>query len=141
MPQFIEFVNNHWILVSAFLIVLSVTIRYEISRGGKGISSSQLTALVNKEEGVVVDVREEKEFNAGHITNSINIPHNKLANRITELDRYKDKAVILACAAGQHSGSVGRQLRAAGHENVYRLSGGISAWKGDSLPLVKKKTG
>lgn len=137
MEQFIEFVDANWMLVTAFLVVLSVAVRYEISRGGSAISSQQLTNMVNNDEAVVLDVRDEKEFNAGHITHSINIPSTKMANRVTELDKYKGKPIIIACAMGQHSGSAGRQLRAAGHEKLYRLEGGISSWKGESLPLVK----
>ncbi|PCJ17395.1 MAG: sulfurtransferase [Gammaproteobacteria bacterium] len=137
MDQLIVFLDAHWILVTAFLVVLSVAVRYEISRGGTGISSQQLTNMVNNEEALVLDVRDEKDYKAGHITHSVNIPNAKLVDRITELDKYKGKPIIITCAVGQHSGSAGRQLRAAGHEKLYRLEGGISSWSGDSLPLVK----
>ncbi|MBV1884748.1 MAG: rhodanese-like domain-containing protein [Gammaproteobacteria bacterium] len=137
MDQLIVFVDAHWILVTAFLVVLSLAVRYEISRGGTGISPQELTNMVNNDEAVVLDVRDAKEYKAGHITNSISIPNTKLVDRITELDKYKDKGIIITCAAGQHSGSAGRQLRAAGHEKIYRLEGGISTWRGESLPLVK----
>ena len=54
-----------------------------------------------------------------------------------ELDKHKSSPIILVDAMGQQAGSAGRQLRAAGFENVMRLNGGISSWKESSLPLVK----
>ena len=53
--------------------------------------------------------------------------------------RHQDKPVILVCKMGQHAGAAGRILSTSGFKDVRRLSGGITTWKSDGLPLVKGK--
>jgi len=84
----------------------------------------------------VLDVRPDKDFAAGHITGSVNIPYAALANRLPELEKHKDKTLIVVDAAGQHAGTVCRTLHQAGYK-VGRLSGGIGGWRADSLPVVR----
>ena len=55
-----------------------------------------------------------------------------------DLKKYQDKHVIITCKMGQHSGTAGTVLRKAGFEHVSRLRGGITEWRGQSLPVVKK---
>ncbi|AQZ94417.1 rhodanese-like domain-containing protein [Halopseudomonas phragmitis] len=135
--QLIEFIGNHYILTTAFLVVLTLLIVTEGRKAGKVLTTQQATALINREHALVVDVRAKKEYSAGHIVDSLNIPHDSLAKRLVELEKHKDKPLILVCANGQHAGPCAKQLKAAGFNNVSRLSGGISGWRADSLPLVK----
>ncbi len=137
MEQIIEFIFNHPLLSGGFAVLLILLIITEKRRGGQSIGTGELTRLMNQENAVVVDLRDKKEFNRGSITGSLNIPYASLKSRIGELDKHKSVPVILVDAMGQHAGSVGRQLREAGFENVVRLSGGIGTWQGESLPLVK----
>lgn len=132
----IEFVTNHYELSGLFVILLVLLIVTEMRKGGKSLSSRELTALVNSEQGVVLDVRAQKEFSAGHIVDSLHIPYDKVASRLAELEKYKAKTVIVVDAAGQHSGLVSRELKKAGF-NVAKLSGGIATWRADNLPVVK----
>jgi len=137
MPaQLLEFALNHPLLCGAFTALLLLLIVTELRRGGKSLSSRELTALVNSEEGVVLDVRPDKDFAAGHITGALNIPYAALAGRIAELEKYKGKTLIVVDAAGQHAGTVCRTLHQAGHK-AGRLSGGIGGWRADSLPVVR----
>lgn len=138
MALFIEFLSTQWILVAALIVCLSLLFRHESKKGGPTLSSQQLVGLVNKEQAIVVDLRDSKEFQQGHIVDAINIPHAKLADRMAELDAYKAKPVVLVCKIGQHSGAAGKQLAAAGYEQVSRLSGGMSEWQNSQLPLVSK---
>ena len=137
MEQFFDFVINNYLLVGAFAILLALLAVTELRRGGQTINSQGVTRLLNTENAVLIDLRDSKDYARGHITSAINIPHAKLAARMGELDKYKSTPVILVDAIGQHSGAVGKELKAAGFENVVRLSGGIGTWQGDSLPLVK----
>lgn len=139
MERLLEFVLNHPELVVPFAVLLTLLIMLESRRGGKTVSSQQLTHLVNKEEAVVVDVRDSKEFREGHITDARNIPFASLKDNLTQLDKFKEKPVILVCKMGQHAGAAGRILSTSGFKDVRRLSGGISTWKADGLPLVKGK--
>ena len=139
MDRLLEFVLNHPELVIPFFVLLTLLIMLESRRGGKTVSSQMLTNLVNKEDAVVVDVRDTKEFREGHITESRNIPFSSLKDNLTQLEKFKDKPVILVCKMGQHAGAAGRILSTSGFKDVRRLSGGITTWKSDGLPLVKGK--
>lgn len=137
LQQLIEFIGNHYWLTSAFLVVLALLMFTEGRKSGKALSSHQATALINRENALVVDVRPKKEFAAGHIVDSINIPLDSFATRMVELEKHKDKPIILACANGQHAGAASRQLKAAGYAHTTRLAHGINGWRTDNLPLVK----
>ncbi|HCA00545.1 MAG TPA: rhodanese-like domain-containing protein [Pseudomonas sp.] len=117
----------------ALLILLFIT---ETRKGGKSLSNRELTALVNSGEGVVLDVRAKKEFDAGHIVDALNIPYEKLVSRTGELEKHKAKTIIVVDAMGQHAGTACRELQKAGF-TAAKLSGGISSWRGDNLPVVK----
>lgn len=138
MEQLFEFAGNHFLLVSVFIALLVLLVVHETGRGGRTISPQELVNLVNGAGAVVVDLREPKEFEAGHIVDAINIPHHALAERADELQAHKSKPVILACRLGQHTGAAGTLLRGRGFEQVLRLSGGIVEWQNSNLPLVRK---
>ncbi|QLF93285.1 rhodanese-like domain-containing protein [Pseudomonas sp. ABC1] len=132
----IEFVSNHYVLSSLFIVLLALLLLNETRKGGKNLSSRELTTLVNGGQGVVLDVRAKKEFDAGHIVDALNIPYDKLASRTKELEKHKGKTIVVVDAVGQHSGTVCRELKKAGFD-VGRLAGGIASWRGDNLPVVK----
>jgi rhodanese-related sulfurtransferase len=136
VAHLIEFATNHYLLVGIFVVLLALLIAREMSRGGRSLSTAELTALVNKDEGVVIDIRTTKDFAAGHIVGALNIPQDKLTARIGELEKHKAKTIILVDALGQHSGTHARELLKSGF-TAAKLSGGISSWKADNLPLVK----
>lgn len=136
VANLIEFASNHYILVTVFVALAVLLAITEARKGGKSLSNRELTALVNSSEGVVLDVRPKKEFDAGHIVDALNIPHDKLVSRMGELEKHKAKTVVVVDAMGQHSGTVCRDLQKAGYQAA-RLSGGISSWRGDNLPVVK----
>lgn len=139
VSQVIEFIGNHYILCGIFLALLFLLAVTEVRRGGRSINSSQLTTLINSEQAVIVDIRPSKDFGTGHITDSHNIPFEKFASRMTELNKYKeDKIIIVVDAQGQQSGTVAKDLKKAGF-TVAKLSSGVAGWKNDGLPLVKKK--
>ena len=136
VDKLLQFASENLLLVAIFVVLLVLLLLNEIRRGGKSLSSAQLTALVNADKGVVIDVRSSKDFAAGHIVGALNIPHDKLIGRIGELDKHKGKTLILVDAMGQQAGTLCRELLKAGHDAA-RLSGGVSSWKADNLPLVK----
>ncbi|MDL0431536.1 rhodanese-like domain-containing protein [Marinobacter sp. TBZ242] len=138
MERVFEFAVNHYILVSLFVAFLLAILVLESRRGGKKISAQGAVNLINRDEAVVVDIRDRKDFNEGRITGAINIPLNSIKSRASELKKFKDKQIIVADKMGQHSAMAVKQLNAEGYTNVVRLDGGIADWKGSNLPLVKK---
>ncbi len=138
MDRLFEFVVNHYILVSLFVAFLVAILVLESRRGGAKLSAQQAVIRLNRDEAIVLDIRDRKEFNEGRITGSVNIPLSSLKSRIAELNKYKDKQIIVADKMGQHSAMAVKQLNAEGFGNVFRLNGGIADWKASNLPLVKK---
>ncbi|MBS7662373.1 rhodanese-like domain-containing protein [Pseudomonas lalucatii] len=136
LANLIEFVTTHYVLSGSFVVLLALLVFTELLKGGKSLSSRELTSLLNSEQGLVLDVRAQKDFSAGHIVGALHIPYEKLAGRIAELEKHKAKILIVVDAMGQQAGSASRELKKAGF-NAAKLSGGIASWRGDNLPLVK----
>lgn len=137
MDRVIEFASHHYLLVSTFIALWALFFLLEATRGGKSVSPQTATNMVNREDALILDVRGTDEFRAGHIAGSRNIPAAQINDHIGELEGHKDKPLILTCNTGGQSSQVGRQLRAKGFTNVYRMQGGVSAWRNDNLPVVK----
>ncbi len=137
MEQAFEFVSNHLLLVTAFGVLLVALLVTENRRSGKSVSIAMATQLINREEGVVLDLRNQSEYSAGHIVDALNIPYTSLASRMTELDRHKEKPLILVCKMGQHSRAVSKTLMKAGFLRIVRMQGGMAEWSAANLPLVK----
>ena len=136
LAHLIEFATNHYVLTGCFVFLLVLLIVTELRKGGKSLTCRELTALVNSEQGLVLDVRNNKDFASGHIVGALNIPFDKLASRMAELDKHKAKTLIVVDAMGQHAGSVARDLQKAGF-TAAKLGGGTASWRGDNLPVVK----
>lgn len=134
--DFFIFISEQFWLVAAFLVLLYVFIWNEKRRGGKPLTAHEVTRLVNRDEAVVVDLRESAEYAAGHIVNAINIPFNKINDRWEELLPHKEKTIVLADKMGQHAGAAGNTLRRK-EFNVARLQGGVMEWQNQNLPVVK----
>ncbi|BAU77062.1 rhodanese-like domain-containing protein [Metapseudomonas furukawaii] len=136
LAHLIEFATNHYVLSGTFVVLLALLLAHELRRSGRAVSTRELTALVNGGQAIVLDVRASKDFSSGHIVDALNIPFEKLASRIAELEKHKEKSIIVVDAMGQHAGTVCRDLKKAGF-TALKLSGGIGSWRGDNLPLVK----
>lgn len=106
--------------------------------GGSGLTPLQATLLMNREDALVLDVREASEWSAGHIANSRNIPISQLAKRIQELEKFKTRALIVNCQGGNRSTSACGTLKKHGFEKVHNLAGGVTAWKEAGLPVTAK---
>jgi rhodanese-related sulfurtransferase len=85
----------------------------------------------------VLDVRDEKDFTAGHLPRARHVPLRELSGRIGELARFKDKPVIVTDKSAVRAASACRFLRNAGFSNVFLLKGGVAAWQQASLPVEK----
>jgi len=138
MAQFLEFLGNHLVLTGAWVVTLVAILAYQQRTASKAIGTAATVMMINRRDAIVVDVRDKKDFESGHIVDSINIPMVKLKQRIAELQKYKDKPVVVVCKLGQQSGEAAKTLQEAGHAEVYKLSGGLSEWKAQFLPLVQK---
>ncbi len=137
MDRLIEFVSQHYYLAAAWALTLVMLLWNESRKSGKSVSTSEATTLINKEDAVVLDIRTKKEWETGRITGAIHLPLADLDRRLSELDKYKDKPIIVVCNIGQSAGAATRKLQAAGFSKAVRLSGGMTEWRGQNLPVVK----
>lgn len=138
IDQLIEFIQNHPLLTGAFALVLAAWLAYEFKRGNHGVDSGEATTLVNREDAVIVDIRDANDFKAGHIAGARNIPQSRLDERITELNKFKEKPIIVVCKHGQSSGIAVAKLTKAGFSRALKLKGGMAQWQADNLPVVRK---
>ena len=126
MEQFFSFLGDHPILVGTFLLLLFLFFRNERTRAGATVGTQELVRLVNKENAVVLDVRERNEFLEGHIVDALNIPYTSLESRLDEISQHKETPIVIACKMGQHSGAACTLLQKNGFTNVTRLTGGYA---------------
>jgi rhodanese-related sulfurtransferase len=77
---------------------------------------------------LLLDVRTQEEYDAGHIEGSTLIPVDELGNRISEIEDYKDKTVLVYCRSGNRSVTASNILISNGFTKVHNLLGGIGAW-------------
>lgn len=133
----VEFIQNNLLLVVLTLTSGSMLLWPMLRPGGKDISPSDATLLVNRENAVFIDVRSATEFASGHVPDAINIPREKIVERIAEIEKFKDRPLILNCASGMRSSSACGELKKRGYEKVFNLSGGVGAWAQAGLPIKK----
>jgi rhodanese-related sulfurtransferase len=135
-----EFILNNIWLVAMFVASGAVLIWPELSRlmgGTNEVGTLDATRLMNQATTLVLDVRDDAEFAAGHLPRARNIPLADLQNRMGEIGKFKEKAVLVTCQTGMRSGRAMKLLKAAGFTTVYGLKGGLAAWQQASLPVEK----
>lgn len=137
MELFLEFLAQQWMLAGGLVVAMFMLWNHESRKSGRSLTPQQAINMVNTQGGVFLDLRDSGDYGQGHIVNSINIPATKLDARMAELEKYREKPIILVCKMGQQSGAVGKKLNAEAYAGVYRMSGGMMEWGTLQLPLVK----
>ena len=135
MDQLSEFVVNHWILVTAFFVVLGLLISNLASSVG-GVAPQAAVNLINHDSAVTIDIRTKSDFESGHIINAIHIPLAELPKAADKLKKHKDKPLVVYCTAGTLSGQAVKALKGMGFDQIHALKGGLSAWRGENLPVT-----
>ncbi len=141
MQDFIDFGLRHWELSLAFILILVYWLvsEYLEHSGGHGVSPLQLIHLMNREHGVVVDLRDADHFEAGHIIGALSFPEKELMDSLNKLKKYQSKPVILVDKTGAISSRFLNQLIAKGFTQTRYLKNGIQAWSQAKMPLEKGK--
>ncbi|MCL4316272.1 MAG: rhodanese-like domain-containing protein [Gammaproteobacteria bacterium] len=138
MEQIVQFIINHWILFTALLVIVALLLSDGLAQkmlGFKEVSPQEAARLINREDAAVLDVREEQDFKQGHIVNAVSLPLVNLEARTAELEKLKNKPLIVSCQNGQFSARATTVLRKQGFQQVYKLAGGLLAWKDAKFPL------
>lgn len=101
------------------------------------ISPKEAAMLYDEKKAIIIDVREDNEWDEGHIANAIHIPLGQLKDRLPELQAYKDSTIITECRSGRRSLSAQSVLENAGFNKTYSMKGGIQAWTEQGLTTIK----
>jgi rhodanese-related sulfurtransferase len=133
----VKFILDHILTVAIVVLSGGALLWPALSRGGRRATALQVTQLLNRGKTTVVDVRGLDEFAAGHLRDAKNIPLADLPNRIGELEKSKNRTVVVVCQSGVRSDKAVRQLAKAGFEDVYSLDGGLTAWQAAGLPVTR----
>ncbi|WP_261816158.1 rhodanese-like domain-containing protein [Vibrio gallicus] len=143
MQEIFEFAQQNLILTVIWvglIVTLVMNVVKSTTAGYKEIDTQQVTTFINRENGVVVDIRAKDEFKKGHITDSVHILPSEIKNgTFGELENRKSDPIIVVCKTGQTSVESANLLAKAGFEQVFILKNGLSSWADASLPLVRVK--
>jgi rhodanese-related sulfurtransferase len=132
-----EFIVNHWILVTLFVVLSGLIFSDGIQQqlgGVKSLPVNDAVRIVNQLKGQFIDVREKEEFEREHIADSVSQPVSGLNESLSKV-KNKSNPVVLVCASGQRARGAAKTFRQNGFEEVYVLAGGLHAWKQAKLPL------
>lgn len=140
LEELLAFAGRHQLLSLALVGLTLALIFTEIARlfrGFKGLRPAELTALVNRDNALVVDLRPMADFEKGHIPGSKNVQMSQFDPESKQLNAAKALPVVLVCKTGQTASGAASRLKKAGFERVYVLDGGIAGWQQADLPLSK----
>ncbi len=136
----LSFVQTNWMLILVFLLSGGMLLWPLVQRrfgAMKDVGTSEVTRLINRENAVLLDVREAKEYEGGRLPNAIHIPLSQLGSRASELAKMASRPIVAYCATGRRSRVAAAALTRVGFKQIYSLHGGLEAWKKDSLPVEK----
>ena len=135
-----QFVQNNLMLIAVALLSAGMLVWPMIGRrisGVKEVETLEATQLINHRDAMILDVREDKEFSTGHLPNAKHIPLGQLAARLKDVEKFKNKPIVVNCRSGARSATACGILRKNGFEEVYNLKGGINAWQQANMPVEK----
>jgi len=139
MDRILEYAGHHSILAAAAVLAVSVVIAYEMrirAHGFTAASPQDVIRLMNQ-NALVLDIRPQEAYAAGHVAGARHMPSDQLATAGETLKKQKDKPIVVYCDTGPLAASAVRQLIAQGFTKVCSLRGGLSAWRTDNLPVAK----
>lgn len=119
------------VIVSTYAIASAQTINIPAQEAKKMIDS--------KDYGLVLDVRTMEEYTGelGHIDGALLIPVQELKERVGEIEKYKDKKVIVVCHSGVRSRKASDLLLQKGFKKVYNIADGMVGWDSQKYPVKR----
>jgi len=131
--------DNWWLVVIAVVSGFGV-VWPSIARMMSGVPQvgvAEAVNLINRRDAVVLDVRTQGEYGAGHLVGARHVPLVDLKARMSELERFRERPVLVHCASGSRSQVAAKTLKDAGFKEVFNLQGGMGAWTQAGMPTEK----
>jgi rhodanese-related sulfurtransferase len=137
MTSSVDFVRNNLLLfVVAFVSgAMLLWPLFRRTAGGPWVNTTQATHLINREDALVVDVRDPGEYGAGHILGAKSVPLSRVGD--ADVSKRKDRPVIVYCDTGDRASKAIAVLKKQGVQRVVNLTGGLRAWQQAGLPIEK----
>lgn len=138
-----EFFKSNILLIGLALGSGLMLLLPSFKKGAGGVpnlSATEAVTLINRSNAFVLDVRDEAEFASGHIADATHISLANLPERLGELKKYQNKAILVNCQRGMRSAKACDILRKAEFTQVHNLQGGLNAWVEAKLPIVSKSS-
>lgn len=136
--HFLLRIENLLFVITAVISGLLLLWSLVSQRGIKEIDTRIAVQLINHQDALILDVRDDSEYAAGHLPNSKHVPSEKMEERWVELQKFKEKPIVIIYRGGIRSNHASLILKKNGFLQVFNLMGGIDAWKRASLPIVKR---
>ena len=136
--EFIQFLQGELLLTGtlfALIILLIVNIYSEKNRKYQVVDTNGAVSLMDDDDLIILDVREEKERKIGFLSNDINIPMGQVKAKMDTLD--KSKNILVYCKSGTRSDRIADILSKNDFQKVSSLKGGFNAWLKADLPIEK----
>ncbi|OGH01998.1 MAG: hypothetical protein A2600_04630 [Candidatus Lambdaproteobacteria bacterium RIFOXYD1_FULL_56_27] len=92
--------------------------------------------MAKKNEVVLLDVRTPAEYEQAHVEGSLLIPVQDLQTQMGQLDKHKNKEILVICRSGNRSYTAAAMLKEKGFEKAFNVSGGVMSWYQAGLPLT-----
>jgi phage shock protein E len=110
-----------------------------VKRGGTPTLTRDafLQAREHEDKMLLLDVRSQKEFEAGHIPDAVNVPHDHVVSGAEEVSGDKAERIVVYCERGPRAIMAQQALIRAGFSNVVHLAGDMSGWRANGLPTEK----
>ena len=136
--EFIQFLQGELLLTGtlfALIILLIVNIYSEKNRKYQVVDTNGAVSLMDDDDLIILDVREEKERKIGFLSNDINIPMGQVKTKMDTLD--KSKNILVYCKSGTRSDRIADILSKNDFQKVSSLKGGFNAWLKADLPIQR----
>ncbi len=125
--------KNSIYLIASIIILISCAEAQQ--NNVQQLNAIQFDELTKKEKGIIIDVRTQREYERGHIDNSLNLNIYSREFKNGLKDFLKDEPVYIYCLSGSRSNKAAKILADMGFEEVYNLQRGLIDWNRNNLPL------
>jgi len=137
--------SQYFWLAACLLIAASVacTAKDDNAQGAAApmrITADKLSQQIQSSQApLILDVRSEQEFADGHIPGAMNIPHDQLGDRLSEIDAAKSDEIVVHCRSGHRAEIAEKILINAGYSDVRDLDGHMNGWQSGGYPIEESQ--
>lgn len=103
------------------------------------INTDQVSSMINNDEHFyLIDVREQNEFDQGHIPEALGISKGWIEAKVHTVVNNKKDTIVLYCGSGNRSILAADNLKKMGYTNIFSMAGGIKKWVNENKPTSEK---